>query len=433
MCTSPMRAIQVYGRNQPFIVGKVEDYPQDSLQYYQSLLDRVIPIFYFDEKGERCFLGYLTDRKSFKDFETNWKILNKSNHFIWKCYNVLTIGCGNCVECREKKKREWADRIMLEASQYEPESCWFVTLTYNNDFLPYGPPVLECTSKYDATIHYRKVPEPFIDSDGVIFESTIENEDDSFFYRVRHFPTLVESHAKGFITRLVSFLYYRGFSGVRYYYAGEYGSLNKRPHYHFILFNCPLKKFGELTPKGSNFQGDSYYISDIVEKCWKGYLPGSDKKLSIGMSCVGEVNWDSARYVAGYIQKKLNGSAASYYTERGILPEFSHMSLKPGIAGDFFNEHADEIYSNCREFFINTPKGAREIGANAYFDKLYEKYHIFEPELVLGRKEKRKAAAVNAFRLLKKNLQKSGTSFGSYYNARNDQLKRKLKSFERKL
>ena len=46
----------------------------------------------------------------------------------------LVIPCGRCMECRLRKKREWALRCEHEASLHD-ENCWF-TLTYDDAHLP---------------------------------------------------------------------------------------------------------------------------------------------------------------------------------------------------------------------------------------------------------------------------------------------------------
>ena len=46
----------------------------------------------------------------------------------------VKIPCGKCLGCRLERARQWAIRCMHEASMYELNS--FVTLTYNDKFLP---------------------------------------------------------------------------------------------------------------------------------------------------------------------------------------------------------------------------------------------------------------------------------------------------------
>jgi len=68
---------------------------------------------------------------------------------------------------------------------------------------------------------------------------------------------------------------------IKYYACGEYGDRFKRPHYHSILF------------------GVSQAERDVVKEAWP-----------LGFVKLGTVTYESARYVAGYIQKKYSGMRA---------------------------------------------------------------------------------------------------------------------------
>ena len=94
----------------------------------------------------------------------------------------LIVSCGKCVECKSIRTDEWTSRIILESRQHK-QNC-FITLTYNDANIPTG----NTLSKPD----YQK-----------------------FLKRLR---------------------FHLGRSAIRYFGCGEYGSLNSRPHYHFIIF-----------------------------------------------------------------------------------------------------------------------------------------------------------------------------------------------------
>jgi hypothetical protein len=92
----------------------------------------------------------------------------------------VQLPCGQCLGCRLEKSRQWAMRIMSEASCHEA-TC-FLTLTYSPEALP---------------------------SNGSLVKKDLQN----FFKQLRN-----AGHK------------------IRYYACGEYGENFQRPHYHVILF-----------------------------------------------------------------------------------------------------------------------------------------------------------------------------------------------------
>nr|QJB20601.1 MAG: replication initiator protein [Microvirus sp.] len=102
----------------------------------------------------------------------------------------------------------------------------------------------------------------------------------------------------------------------KYYMCGEYGDKNDRPHYHCILFGYDFDDRKYFT---KNKQGDSLYTSDELESYWQ-----------LGHCIVGEVTMQSARYVAGYIQKKIYGERADDHY-MGRRPEYAFGSNGLGL------------------------------------------------------------------------------------------------------
>lgn len=121
----------------------------------------------------------------------------------------VTVPCGQCQGCRLEKSRQWAMRIMHEASLYE-----------DNVFL---------------TLTYKDMPQD---------ESLVLEHHQLFMKRLR----------KKYSPRM-----------VRYYHVGEYGDETHRPHYHTILFNMDFddKKYLKTTETGSKL-----YISKKLDELW---------------------------------------------------------------------------------------------------------------------------------------------------------------------
>jgi hypothetical protein len=148
------------------------------------------------------------------------------------------------------------------------------------------------------------------------------------------------------------------FPRVRFYMCGEYGEQLNRPHFHACLF-------GVNFPDRVRFSR-SLYRSPLLESLWRH-----------GYSSIGEVTFESAAYVARYIMKKVTGDpAVDHYrhvdTETGEVidrvPEFCHMSLKPGIGASWLGRFITDVYPNGDMVVRGT-----ESKAPRYYDKLYRR------------------------------------------------------------
>lgn len=97
--------------------------------------------------------------------------------------------CGQCIQCRITRRKEWTCRILLEAL-HTPNENSFITLTYDEEHLP---------------------------TKGVTID-----ELQRFFKRLRR---NIEPRR------------------FRYFAVGEYGDDGRRPHYHAILFGIPADDY----------------------------------------------------------------------------------------------------------------------------------------------------------------------------------------------
>lgn len=106
---------------------------------------------------------------------------------------------------------------------------------------------------------------------------------------------------------------------LRYYLCGEYGEENRRAHYHAILFGYPSCLQGQTVYKSSISHGqDCCLVCLGIFRAW-----------GLGRIQVGTVTEDSASYVCAYVTKGLTRPHGRWLSTRH--PEFSKMSLKPGI------------------------------------------------------------------------------------------------------
>lgn len=165
---------------------------------------------------------------------------------------VYQVPCGKCYNCRKQQAFAWAVRIQMEQLCYKRDECCFLTLTYDDDHVPYE---------------------------------------------------LDHKHLQRFLHTLRTILNRQDGSKIRYFVAGEYGSKLGRPHFHMILFGYDFFKDGVFFERSKS--GGFLYTHDFITRSWPH-----------GIASFGEVTSASAMYVAQYTTKKLVDSSADLIGER---------------------------------------------------------------------------------------------------------------------
>lgn len=219
---------------------------------------------------------------------TAYRLANGDISFVERgdIIKSLSLPCGQCVGCRLERSRQWAMRIMHEASNYGLSNS-FITLTYNDDNLP-----------SDLSLNH--------------------------------------SHFQKFFKRLRKFLPSKT---VRYYMCGEYGDEFKRPHYHACIFNhdFPDREVVAKTPSGHYI-----YRSQSLERLWPfGFSSVGDLTFESAAYV--------ARYVMKKITGDAADTHYQMVdTDTGEIfwrvPEYNRMSLKPGIGADWFDKYRADVY-----------------------------------------------------------------------------------------
>lgn len=303
---------------------------------------RLIPqIFQHSERNGGIFIS-----KAEVDYLSSNYNLSKSSFQV--------IRCGQCFNCRLNRAREWAVRCSQEASYYKYN--YFVTLTYNEAFLPRGT---------------------FLDYDYSIKESTLSRPDIQNFFK-RYRQNEVEKY---------------GSSGIRTLYCGEYGPETSRPHYHAIIMNShELTDLKFFKRKGSIIHWESEFLTNT----WSFYDRKTKLRLPMGQATVSEFSFDTACYVAKYCIEKITGvdkkSVLDYYSTLSgpdvpdlRTQEFIGMSRKPGIGYRYYQDNKNDIYEGDSVVYANKFKSCVSKPPR-YFDKLYD---IEEPEKMSDVKERR--------------------------------------------
>lgn len=192
-------------------------------------------------------------------------------------------------------------------------------------------------------------------------------------YNDQSLPTddgLLKSDLQKFIKRLRKKLQPQK---IRYFACGEYGGDPEdqwylgRPHYHLALFGYD---FPDKTPWTMR-EGNQTYLSTELSSLWKK-----------GFHEIGSLTHESASYIARYVTKKIRGNKAyPHYQKPDILtgelrpvdPEFSTMSLKPGIGKDWYSKYTTDIFPH--DYLI--VRGKR-MTPPRYYLNLYEKEYPTE-------------------------------------------------------
>lgn len=205
-------------------------------------------------------------------------------------YNGRICSCRRCLSCKKKQINDWVVRMELE-SRLHPNASWFITLTYRPEALP---------------------------KDAVFNKKDYQN----YIKRIR-----ITFARKGFNYN------------INYFIAGEYGSLNGRPHYHIILFGIPFTEENK----------------QILNDLWFKYN---------GFTCIKSATLQNIRYCAKYCNKSLQKSKefekidsdTGEVLERKLISEFTSMSKKIPIGWCFLSKNLDYVKKVFSQGFIELGK-----------------------------------------------------------------------------
>ena len=233
-----------------------------------------------------------------------WRAADGTLKFTRTTSELMTVACGQCGGCRQRKKLEWAIRLTHEALCHE-ERC-FLTLTY-------APQVA-----------------------GQQFVSSLPYED------VQQFMSNLRKHCRRKLKK----------PPLRFFCSGEYGAAGPgvHPHWHILLYGHEFNEDKELLKwKGTNGEL-SLFTSPTLERLWPW-----------GFSSFGSLTPASAAYTAGYIQKKLTGKLSSEYVECvydprdgeyfSVRPEFATMSMRPGLGRAYYEQFGEADFETGHSSF----------------------------------------------------------------------------------
>lgn len=212
------------------------------------------------------------------------------------------VPCGKCYQCIKRKITDWSTRLHYE-EMYSRTKPLFLTLTYN-----------------DANL---KKPMP-----NAKFATLCKRDLQTFFKRLRKLSSRRSDYK----------------NDIRYLAVGEYGTQNKRPHYHILVFNA--------------------YSVDCIN-AWK--LGGKE----IGEIYHGDVSDRSIAYVCGYTIARESNRA--HVLRNHLIPEFH---LYSNGLGKVYTTRTTAIHHN-RRVLDGEPAhyimvdGVKRPMPRYYIDKIY--------------------------------------------------------------
>jgi hypothetical protein len=206
-------------------------------------------------------------------------------------HRPMTIPCGQCIGCRQDKRREWALRMINE--KITSKDSIFLTLTYSDEHLPNGSTLV----KRDIQLFFKRLRQA-------------DNNDN-----IRHFS------------------------------VGEYGDQTARPHYHCIIYNY----FPSDTRKWDN----TLYQSKSLEKIWgKGLALFGNVEYDSASYCAKYTtkNFLTDQETKAKLTAKYGSKYAKIQTQKEKYgdrePEFALMSRRPAIGFDFLQKYKEQIINN---------------------------------------------------------------------------------------
>lgn len=273
----------------------------------------------------------------------------------------IEIPCGHCLGCRLDHANMWATRIMCEAEQWK--KCCVVSLTYNDNEL-----------RHDRWTGWNTLcPKDLTD----------------FLKRLRYYEKGIEEWEhpiKGEIER-----------PIRYFACGEYGRTGTRapaggnPHFHVVFFNWIPD---DLEFYKFNKYNDAIYKSKKLQKIW-----------GHGFCTVEELNYNTACYVARYVQKKAgiqpkkrkytgiitpeeriderNGQTYIHWKKEVLKPvepqepEFITMSRGVGIGRVYWDKNKEKIKRNSG-IMLKIKDKVKIKQIPRFYKKLWEKENYVE-------------------------------------------------------
>lgn len=206
----------------------------------------------------------------------------------------VPVPCGRCPPCKKRRVDSWVFRLMQHTKV--EKHCHFVTITYDTRHVPISPNGFMTLRKSDLQ---------------------------KFWKRLRKANPNWQ---------------------IKYYACGEYGSKNRRPHFHAIVFGVP--------------------DSSAYARAWT--IDGEQ----LGAIHVGVVTRDSIAYTMKYIDKD---RMPRQHARDDRHPEFSVCSK--GLGENYLTSSVVSYHkADLTRLYATTEGGYRIALPRYYRERIYDKY-----------------------------------------------------------
>lgn len=237
----------------------------------------------------------------------------------------MVVPCGHCKACALKKSSFRAFLCSIE--EQDNRFALFVTLTYNQQYLPKVKPVLvknengaycgyllaNATPRLAKEGAYLGLDKAISHKSGIKYMDALQKKVNLNGY----LPYLSKLDLQRFLKRFRKNLTKYSDEKIRYYAVGEYGPVHFRPHYHIILY--------------FNKQTTLEVYSKVLHKSWKfGRVDASISRHSV------------SSYVAGYVNSTCN---LPQTLNLPALRPFSLHSIRFGQG--LYQSQRSQIYENA--------------------------------------------------------------------------------------
>lgn len=297
----------------------------------------------------------------------------------------LLVNCGKCPECQQAKANLRATRIRNH--NCNSDLCLFVTLTYDNKFIPYvetkNLSVTDCEFSdckipiyRDFDFRYYK-DKCFLKKNRTIIGTINKSDIIPFCYDIPQInkkqgctSIALWSDLQNFVKRLRTDLERDlGYEEtISYYAVSEYGSKTYRCHFHLLLY----------FPKG-----DYTTLKPVIVKAWPyGDMLRQNKRIQVAE--------DPASYLASYLNK--SAGFPLVLESRAIRQKCSH-SFNFGVRAHCFSlvsllrkadigdmSYSREVIKDGLPLLVSLP--IPEYVINRWFPK-FKGYSSFAPDEIL--------------------------------------------------